>query len=96
MIAVRLQPRTKSDIRVDALSPSEWRVCDDRVPSDDARSLIGFIERNRGVYEVIEFADPLKFSFFLSLEAALSHFVGATPDPVLGTTTDILTARAAS
>jgi hypothetical protein len=83
MIAGRIQPSTElnssaqNHIRIDELSATEWRISDARAESTDTSSLIGFIEENNGVYEVIRFSDPMKFSFATSLDAALAHVTDA-------------------
>jgi hypothetical protein len=102
MIAGRVQPSEPSHIQVDALSASEWRVCDTRVPSNDASSLIGFIEEHDGVYEVMHFADPIEFTFAPSLDAAIAHLTDAVGPAVhatglhLATVTEIVRNKAAS
>ncbi len=53
------------------LSDSEWRVSDDRLPADDGRSVVGFVARTPGGYEVVEFGDPVTFWTAPSLEAAI-------------------------
>jgi hypothetical protein len=102
MIAGRVQPSEPSRIQVDALSASEWRVCDSRLPSNDARSLVGFIEEHGGVYEVMHFADPIEFTFAPSLDAAIAHLTDVVR-PVanatglhLATVTEIVRTKAAS
>ncbi|MET1044432.1 MAG: hypothetical protein ABWX59_09990 [Microbacteriaceae bacterium] len=68
------ETRTSNDIRVDTISEHEWRICDRRIPHDDARSLLGFIELTHGRYEVMEFADPVRFSFCTCLDDAVAAF----------------------
>lgn len=77
-----LTTRTWDDIEVAALSAHEWRVCDSRIDGNDAFSLVGFIEKNRDLYEMMEFGDPVECLFFTSLELAVSHFVTAPPAPI--------------
>jgi len=79
MITGRLEIRTPDNIQVDALSSREWRICDIRIAQDNALSLIGFIDVHHGVYDVMEFIDPIEYSHFHSLEAAISHFVTMKP-----------------
>jgi hypothetical protein len=97
MIAGRIQHREQDSneqnsaqdhIQVDALSASEWRISDARAESTDASSLIGFVEENNGVYEVIRFSDPMEFSFATSLDAAVALVTDAVrqvaaPRPVV-------------
>ena len=75
-----LTPRTVRNIQVTALSPTEWTVVDTHIPSNEAASLIGFIEKVGDHFEVMEFGDPLKFLFFDSMEAATDH-LSARPVP---------------
>jgi len=79
MITGRLQNRTSDDIQVDALSSREWRICDSRIAQDNALSLIGFIDNHHGIYEVMEFIDPVEYTHFPSLETAISHFITTQP-----------------
>ena len=60
MIAGRLQTRTSEDIEVRALSGCEWTVIDCRIARNNALSLVGFINKNHGHYEVMEFLDPVE------------------------------------
>jgi hypothetical protein len=102
MIASIIQPSEQSHIRVDALSPSEWRVCDTRAASNDASSLIGFIQEHGGDYEVMRFGDRIEFTLAHTLDEALTHLTNATGAADtrarlhLATVTEIARARAAS
>lgn len=80
MITGRSRTRTRDDIHVVALSEHEWRISDRRIATDNALSLVGFIDKNRGAYDVMEFVDPVEYARFASLEAAISYFVTATLD----------------
>ena len=60
MIAGRLQTRTSEDIEDRALSGCQWRVIDRRISRNNALSLVGFINKNHGQYEVMEFLDPVE------------------------------------
>ncbi|TFC96796.1 MULTISPECIES: hypothetical protein [Cryobacterium] len=79
MITGRLHTRSRDDIRVVALSKREWRISDGRIATDDGLSLIGFIDENHGVYEVMEFVDPVEYARFGNLERAIMHFVTSRP-----------------
>lgn len=68
-----LTPRTVRNIQVTALSTTEWTVVDSQISSNEAASLIGFIEKVGDRFEVLEFGDPLKFLFFETMEAATAH-----------------------
>ncbi len=59
------------------LSDREWRVSDDRLPADDGRSVIGFVARTLGGYEVVELGDPVSFWMAPSLEAAMTRLAAA-------------------
>jgi hypothetical protein len=93
MITGRITPNTdqntaQNHIQIDALSASEWRISDTRAEANDASSLLGFIEENDGVYEVMRFSDPIEFSFATSLDAAVAHVTDAVlrvaePRPVV-------------
>ena len=68
-----LTPRTVRNIQLTALSTTEWTVVDSQISSNEAASLIGFIEKVGDRFEVLEFGDPLKFLFFETMEAAAAH-----------------------
>lgn len=68
---------TRDHVVAVPLSESEWKVTDDRLPDDDGRSVVGFIGRRSDVYEVVELGDPVRFSVFTSVEAALGHLAAA-------------------
>jgi hypothetical protein len=63
----------RNDLEVVPLSDKEWRVSDARYAGNDGRSVLGFIGESRGQYEVVEFADPVRFTFFPTADAALKH-----------------------
>lgn len=46
------------DIRLDALSDTEWRVCDRRVSESDHLSILGFVELRNGQFEVTTMESP--------------------------------------
>jgi hypothetical protein len=102
MIVGTIQRSALAHIRVDALLPSAWRVCDTREASNDASSLIGFIQEHDGDYEVMRFGDPIEFTLTHSLDEALTHLTDATGAADAGdrhrlaTVTEIARARAAS
>jgi hypothetical protein len=66
----------RDDLQVIPLSATEWRVSDARYAGDDGRSVLGYIGESRGVYEVVEFSDPVRFSFFDTVDEALTHLAG--------------------
>jgi hypothetical protein len=63
----------RDDLQVIPLSSKEWRVSDARYAYDDGRSVLGYIGESRGVFEVVEFSDPVRYSFFPTVDDALSH-----------------------
>lgn len=81
--------RTDDDIELLALSDHQWRVCDSRIELNDGFSLIGFIEKNGDVYELMEFADPVVFSFFTSLMDAVSHLITAPSNSTITLTNSV-------
>ena len=80
MITGRLEIRTSEDINVKALSGCEWRVTDRRIARDNALSLVGFISKDEGNYEVMEFVDPVEHFVFPTWDDAVAHFVTAVLD----------------
>lgn len=75
MNAVSEFTRSFDDIEVMDVSRLEWRVRDARISADDARSVIGFIEKKGDAYEVMMFGDPLQFSVHEDMRAAMREFV---------------------
>jgi len=67
------RPRT-SDIRLDALSTTEWRVCDRTLDEDDHLSILGFIELRNRKYEVTLMSAPRERLVFESLTEAREAF----------------------
>jgi hypothetical protein len=70
------------DIRLDALSATEWRVCDSRLPESDHLSILGFIEQRHGVFEVTTMENPGERTFYGSLGAARRAFAPIAPERV--------------
>jgi len=69
------------DIRLDALSDTEWRVCDRRVAESDHLSILGFIELRNGHFEVTRMSSPGDRVVFGSIGEARESF--ASPDETL-------------
>lgn len=65
---------TADDIRLDIVSMHEWRVCDRRFAENDARSVLGFIERHGDHYEIISVLDPTGVRTCGSLASATLSF----------------------
>jgi hypothetical protein len=59
------------------LSDREWRISDDRLPADDGRSVVGFVTRTPGAFEVVELSDPVSFWMAPSLDAAMTRLAAA-------------------
>jgi hypothetical protein len=62
------------DIRLDALSDTEWRVCDNRLAETDHLSILGFIELRNGQFEVTTMDAPGERVMFGSLAEARALF----------------------
>ncbi|MET4781563.1 hypothetical protein [Glaciihabitans sp. UYNi722] len=69
-------------IEIVALSNGEWRVCDSRLPNDDARRVLGFIESKNGAYEVFQLGRAFEWFVFDSLAEATAHFTGVSAKQV--------------
>lgn len=70
------------DIRLDALSDTEWRVCDNRLAETDHLSILGFIELRNGQFEVTTMDSPGERVVFGSLMQARALFTPITQQPV--------------
>ena len=70
------------DIRLDALSDTEWRVCDRRVAESDHLSILGFIELRGGQFEVTTMSAPSERRYFDSLAHARAAFAPFAQMPV--------------
>jgi len=68
-----LTPRTVQSVQLIPVSRTEWTVVDTHVSPNEAKSLIGFIEKIGDRFEVMEFGDPLRFYSAATLNAALAH-----------------------
>ncbi|TFC11998.1 hypothetical protein [Cryobacterium sp. MDB2-33-2] len=75
-----METRTSTNINVKALSGGEWRVTDRRIARDNALSLVGFISKAEGSYEVMEFVDPVEHFVFPTWDDAVAHFGTAVLD----------------
>jgi hypothetical protein len=54
-----------------AISPTEWRVSDSRRAENDARSLIGFVQRVGDVFEVTALRTPGERRYYLTFDGAM-------------------------
>ncbi len=76
MSGSRLRKRTRppaESLEVIALSGTEWRIGDPRLPADDARRVLGFVELRDGTYEALLLGREFDRSGFESLDDAISH-----------------------
>ena len=70
------------DVRLDALSDTEWRVCDRRVAESDHLCILGFIELKNGLFEVTTMNAPGERRYFDSLAHAKGAFAPFGQMPV--------------
>ena len=63
-----------TDIRLDALSATEWRVCDKRAKATDHLSILGFIEMRNEHFEVTRMSSPSDLVILDSLDEARRIF----------------------
>ena len=85
---------TARDVEVQALSESQWRVRDRRLPRADARGLLGFVESIErtesadATFEVMCLSHGFEWFTFASLQEAVLHLVhhsrSASTDPQAG------------
>lgn len=73
---------TDGEIVVQSLSATQWRVRDKRWPENDARSLVGFIERKGELFEVTQLDRGSEWFWFGSLTEATAHFIDVQPEDV--------------
>lgn len=63
------------DLVAEPLTPSQWRVCDNRLPADDANRLLGFIEVTKQLeFEVMSIVDGFEWFTYPTLAEATAHF----------------------
>ena len=62
--------RPARDIGINALSPTEWRISDTKMPDGDPAALVGFIQRVDDAFEVTNFGRPRERSYFSSFDRA--------------------------
>jgi hypothetical protein len=56
-----------------SLSATEWLISDPSRRPDDALSLIGFVQRDKNMYEVTALGCPGERRYFESFDEALQH-----------------------
>jgi hypothetical protein len=57
-------------VRLQELSPTEWRVCDAAIADGDPSALLGFIQLVGGAFEVTDLGRLTKRSYFSSFDRA--------------------------
>jgi hypothetical protein len=68
-----------TDVDVQSLSPSAWRIRDSRFPEQDARALIGFIEKKGEIFEVMQMGRGFQWFSYRTMQEAIAHFVRVNP-----------------
>jgi hypothetical protein len=66
---------TRRDIVFHPLSSTEWRVADGRLPANDLRGLLGFVQRSGELFEVVRMGQPFIRHYCSSLEEAAQQFL---------------------
>jgi hypothetical protein len=74
-IAPKRSRPTRRDIVFHPLSSSEWRVADGRIPGNDLRGLLGFVQRSGELFEVVRMGQPFIRSYCSTLEEAAQQFL---------------------
>lgn len=74
-IAPKRSRPTRRDIVFHPLSSSEWRVADGRIPGNDLRGLLGFVQRSGDLFEVVRMGQPFIRSYCSTLEEAAQQFL---------------------
>lgn len=69
----------RGEISLTELSPTEWRVCDERIGDGDPAALLGFIQRVGDAYEVLNLGRPRERSYFSSFDRATAS-LGSRPE----------------
>ncbi len=63
------------EIVIEPLSATQWRACDTRWSENDARSLLGFIEKKEDdLFETMQLDHGFEWFSFASLAEATAHF----------------------
>jgi len=84
-----------TDLEFRALDKRSWRLCDRRASARDSASLVAYVERIRGGYEVVWMQGSVKLSTFRSLDDVLAAAAVRRPSPQAGSSAqpDRLAAR---
>ncbi|GAA0992230.1 hypothetical protein [Subtercola frigoramans] len=62
------------DIRISVISDHEWQVCDRRIPTSNAESVLGYIELTNGYYDVLKLSAPRSMLRFTEFSRAVDCF----------------------
>ena len=82
---VALSPPLREELHIKALPDGKWWVRDRRVPVDDLRGLLGFIEKieNEDTYfEVMTLRRGFEWSSFGSFQEAVQDFLEPAPEAI--------------
>jgi hypothetical protein len=71
---------TGGEIVVQPLSATQWRIRDNRWPENDARSLVGFIEKRGEKFEVAQLDQGGERFWAGSLVEATAQFIDGRPE----------------
>ena len=80
-----LVPPLREELDIQALPDGKWRVRDRRVPVDDLRGLLGFIEKieNQDTYfEVMTLRRSFEWFSFASFQEAVQDFLEPSPEAI--------------
>ena len=75
-------PTLREELQITALPGGKWRVRDLRVPAEDLRGLLGFIEEIKGedtIFEVMTLRGGFEWSSFDSFPEAIQGFLQTAP-----------------
>lgn len=75
-------PTLREELQVTALPGGKWRVRDRRVPSDDLRGLLGFIEKTEkedAPYEVMTLRTGFEWFSYATFQDAVHDFLESSP-----------------
>lgn len=64
----------REPLEVTLVDRAAWRVCDGRLPADDALRVVGYLERKNGAFEAMRVIKGFDWVAFDDFEAALAYF----------------------
>ncbi|MCU1481577.1 MAG: hypothetical protein JWQ19_2363 [Subtercola sp.] len=73
-----------ADIRISILSDHEWRICDRRIPENNAECVLGYIDKTAGLYEVMKLSSTRNLLYYSDLEQAISSFTSQVKPAAVG------------